>query len=380
MQLETSPEQQFLLETTGKFLAAEASPQKLRDLYQDPVGFDKEYWRRGAELGWTSMLVPEDWGGGTVSGRRVPDLLMFAEAFGRSAAPGPLTACNVVAYAVSQAGSTAQREAILPGLTSGATLATWCFAGAAGRWSPNSVSITASDTSDGYRLDGIAYYVEAASQADWLLVTARTSQGLTQLLVPGSTPGLTIQPMTSVDIARRFGEVRFTGTVVPVSAVLGDQDNAIELVEHQVELAAILQCAEANGSAGRVFEFTLEYMFERYSFGRQLASYQALKHRFADMKLWLECCYATADAAAEAFERRDANAPELASVAKSYVGDHTVPLIQECVQMHGGMGVTWEHDIHLYLRRALVNRALFGTPEQHREAIAGWLIQTAESR
>ncbi len=111
----------------------------------------------------------------------------------------------------------------------------------------------------------------------------------------------------------------------------------------QLELAAILQCAEANGSAGRVFEFTLEYMFDRYSFGRPLASYQALKHRFADMKLWLECCYATADAAAEAIERRDASAAELASVAKSYVGDHTVPLIQECVQMHGGMDVGARH-------------------------------------
>jgi len=380
MLIESTEEQQFLLETTSKFLAAEASPKKLRDLCEDPVGFDREYWRRGAELGWTSMLVPEEWGGGTVSGRRVPDLLMFAEAFGRSAAPGPLTACNVVAYAVSQAGNMAQREAVLPGLTSGATIATWCFAGASGRWNPQSVAITSTATTDGYRLDGVASYIEAASQADWLLVTARTSGGLTQFLVPASTPGLAIQPMASVDIVRRFGEVTFAGAVVPASGVLGEPDNATELVEPQLELAAILQCAEANGSAGRVFEFTLEYMFDRYSFGRPLASYQALKHRFADMKLWLECCYATADAAAEAIERRDASAAELASVAKSYVGDHTVPLIQECVQMHGGMGVTWEHDIHLYLRRALVNRSMFGTPEHHRESIAARLIETAGSR
>ena len=380
MHLETTPEQQFLLESMSKFLDAEASPQKLRELYDDSIALDPEYWRRGAELGWISMLVPEQWGGGTLSGRHLPDLMLLAEAFGRSAAPGPLTPCNVVAYAVSQAGSTSQQEAILQGLTSGETIATWCLAGTSGRWSPNSVSINASETSDGFRLDGIACYVEAASQADWLLVTARATDGLIQFLVPGSAPGLTIQPMTSVDIVRRFGQVSFAGAVVPVSAVLGDPGDATDIVDRQLQLAAIIQCAEANGCAGRVFEFTLKYMFDRYSFGRPLASYQALKHRFADMKLWLECCYATADAAAEAFERGDADAPELVSVAKSYIGDHSVPLIQECVQMHGGMGVTWEHDIHLYLRRALVNRALFGTPEQHREMIAGLLSETVASR
>jgi len=119
-----------------------------------------------------------------------------------------------------------------------------------------------------------------------------------------------------------------------------------------------------------VFETTLEYMFDRFSFGRPLASYQALKHRFADMKMWLEACHATAQAAARAVQEQGDDAPELVSAAKAYVGDHAPMILQECIQMHGGMGVTFEHDAHLYLRRAVQNRGLFGTPSEHRERIA----------
>ena len=119
----------------------------------------------------------------------------------------------------------------------------------------------------------------------------------------------------------------------------------------------------------RVFEFTMEWAFDRYSFGRPLASYQALKHRFADMKTWLEASQGTAAAAARAVQAKADNANELVSVAKSYIGEHCTDIMQDCVQMHGGIGVTWEHDIHLYLRRATLNRGMYGTPNQHRERI-----------
>jgi alkylation response protein AidB-like acyl-CoA dehydrogenase len=144
-------------------------------------------------------------------------------------------------------------------------------------------------------------------------------------------------------------------------------------VNRQVQIAAALQCAETAGAVQRVFEFTVQWAFDRYSFGRPLASYQALKHRFADSKTWLEACLATAGAAAHAGSLRTEDADELASVATSYVGQRATDIIQDCVQLHGGIGVTWEHDIHLFLRRATVNRATYGTPHDHRERVAALL-------
>ncbi|MEV0478975.1 acyl-CoA dehydrogenase family protein [Streptomyces prunicolor] len=142
------------------------------------------------------------------------------------------------------------------------------------------------------------------------------------------------------------------------------------LVERQLQVAIVLQSAETCGALERVFEFTTQWAFDRYSFGRPLASYQALKHRFADMKTWIEACHATTGAAARAVQDGAEDAAELVSVAKSYVGSRSTQILQDCVQMHGGIGVTWEHDLHLYLRRATVNRALYGTPEDHRLRIA----------
>jgi alkylation response protein AidB-like acyl-CoA dehydrogenase len=152
--------------------------------------------------------------------------------------------------------------------------------------------------------------------------------------------------------------------------VVGQVGAAGPALERQQQIAVVLQCAETCGVVERVLEFTISWAFDRYSFGRPLASYQALKHRFADMKTWLEACHATTQAAARAVEDRSDEAAELVSVAKSFVGSRSTVIIQDCVQMHGGIGVTWEHDLHLYLRRATVNRALYGTPEEHRRRIA----------
>jgi alkylation response protein AidB-like acyl-CoA dehydrogenase len=211
--------------------------------------------------------------------------------------------------------------------------------------------------------------VEAGGQADFLLVTATTGTDLTQFLIPADLPGVTITAQSSLDLARRFAEVRFDNVGVDASAVVGTVGGAQADVERQCIVATMLQCAETTGAVARVFEFTVEYAFDRHSFGRPLASYQALKHRFADMKLWLEASHATADGAGLAVAI-DVDAARTVSVAKAYIGDKSVDIIQDCVQLHGGIGVTWEHDIHLYLRRATVNRGLFGTPNDHRERLA----------
>ena len=188
--------------------------------------------------------------------------------------------------------------------------------------------------------------------------------------MPAAAPGVTVTAEQSLDLVRRYARVDMDGVELPATSVVSPAGTVEAAVNRQIQIAVALQCAETAGAIQRVFEFTVQWAFDRYSFGRPLASYQALKHRFADMKLWLEACQATAGAAAHATARQAEDADELASVAKSYVGQRATDIIQDCVQLHGGIGVTWEHDIHLYLRRATVNRAMFGTPGEHRRRLA----------
>ena len=367
MELELSEDQEFFLETTRKFLTAECPLPVVRSLEHDPAGFSADWWRRGAELGWTSMLVPEADGGGSLSEHGLLDLVLVAEEMGRLVSPGPLVPVSVVAAALARAGSPEQRAAVLPGLVAGDTVAAWC----------GTATVAGEVRGDVVVLDGTVAPVEAGAQAQHLLVGVRTPDGLTQVLVPADAPGLTVSPLGGLDLVRRFAEVRFDDVSVPVTAVVGAVGRAAGDVEHQLQVACVLQCAETVGIADRVFEMTLEYLGDRYSFGRPLSSYQALKHRVADDKMALEACHATATAAARAVATGADNAAELVSVAKAWIGPQATELIQDCVQLHGGIGVTWEHDLHLYLRRATVNRATHGTPEWHAERLATQLLGAA---
>jgi alkylation response protein AidB-like acyl-CoA dehydrogenase len=379
MHVELTEDQEFFRDTTRKFLEAEMPLTAVRELRETPDGFDRGWWAQAAELGWTSMLVPEDQGGGSLSGRPVRDAVIVAEEMGRLVAPGPFLPVNVVAAGLALDGSAEQQAAVLPGLLTGEHVATWAFAEPGGAWDAAGVQLRAEADGADVVLDGTKAYVEAAAVADWFLVSARTGDGLTQVLVPAGTPGVTLTPGRSLDLVRRYGELRFDGARLPASAVVGELGGAGAAIERQLEVALALQCAETVGITDRMYEQTLEYAQDRYAFGRPIASFQALKHRIADMLVWLECSKATTDDAvrgvdAAASGTGDAGeAARLVSVAKSYVGDHAVTIVHDCVQLNGGIGLTWEHDIHLYLRRALLNRAVYGTPEQHRERLCALL-------
>jgi len=190
------------------------------------------------------------------------------------------------------------------------------------------------------------------------------------VLVPAGTSGVSLAPMQSVDLTRRFSVVTFDDVRLPATAVIGGVGSADEQVDRQLERAVAIACAESVGAMQAGFDMTVEWAFDRYSFGRPLASYQELKHRFADMKTWLEASHAVSDAATGAVAGGSPDARELLSAAKSFIGDYGSELLQDCVQIHGGIGVTFDHDLHLYLRRHTVNRALFGTPADHRQRLA----------
>ena len=367
MLLDLTPDQEFFRETTAKFLADLVPVDELRRLRDDADGFDRTYWKRGAELGWTSLLVSEANGGGSVSGRGVVDLAVIAHEIGWAAAPGPFTTTNLVAAALSD---TDTHKDVLDGLIAGTTIASWCLTEAPPSDGLGDVALEVRVDGDELVLSGVKRPVESANVASHLLVVGRTGDGLTQVLVPTDTEGVTVEPMGTVDLTRRFSLVRFDEVRVPASAAVGAVGGAADQIERQLQLALVMLNAESVGAMQRSFDLTVEWAFDRYTFGRPLSSYQALKHRYADMKSWLEGSHALADAATDAIEDRAPDAGELVSAAKAFIGDYGVELVQDCVQLHGGIGVTYEHDLHLFLRRVTLDRALLGTPGEHRLRVA----------
>lgn len=362
-------DQELLRDTTARFLGDHVPLSRQRkDLRHDPAGFDPSYWRSGAELGWTMLLVGEEDGGGSVSGRGAVDLALIAYEFGRNAAPGPLVDCNVVASALTGHGGDLQ-SGLLGEILTGTTIAASVL-GHAPWLQPGEATITIRKDGDDLVIDGTLRPVESAKQAGYFLVTGRSESGMTQVLVPADAPGVTITGLRGIDVTRRFGAVTFAGVRAPASALVGEYGQAAAQVSRQIDNAAVMLTAEAVGAMDMAFAMTLDWAFDRYTFGRALASYQALKHRFADMKSWLEGSHAIADAAAEAVADRTASATEKASAAKSYIGEQGPELAQDCVQLHGGIGVTYEHDLHFFLRRVSLNRLLYGTPADHRRLLA----------
>ncbi|HET6954608.1 MAG TPA: acyl-CoA dehydrogenase family protein [Acidimicrobiales bacterium] len=360
MELELTEEQAFFVATTRRFLEAECGIAAVRELGDDAVGYDPAVWVQGAKLGWTSFLVPEADGGGSFSEHGLLDLVLVAEEMGRVVAPGPLGPVNVVAGALGRAGSPDQKAEVLPDLLTGERVAAWCGAR----------PVSGRPDRGGFVLSGTCSPVEAGAQAHHLLVAVEHGGACSHVLVPATAAGLTVTPMSGLDLVRRFAEVRFDDVAVPADAVVGPVGDAAAEVEHALRVACTLQCAETTGVLDKVFTMTVEYLGDRYSFGRPLSSYQALKHRVADDKVVLEACHGIATAAARAVATAQPDAGELVSAAKAWIGPRATNLIQDCVQLHGGIGVTWEHDLHIYLRRATVNRATHGTPEEHAERVA----------
>jgi alkylation response protein AidB-like acyl-CoA dehydrogenase len=384
--LDLTPDQRLFRSSAAEFLDRTMPVAKVREL-ADGDGLEREWWRRGAELGWTAMLVPEELGGGTVSGSAMADLVIVAEELGRHCAPGPLaTSSAVLAGLLREADRFAET---IGAVAAGESVAAWAW------YEPDrglpELPVSASPTEaprtrlradgTGYRLSGVKDRVEAGERADVFLVTAQGPEGLVQVLVAADAPGVTVRPTWTLDLVRRTAQVAFADVAVGPEAVVSQGEAAVEAVAAQLDVAATVSAAEIAGAAERAFELTLQWLFDRYSFGRPLASYQALKHRMADCRTWLEACHATAAAAARAIDddpgRLLPATSEAVSVAKSYVGAKAPAMIQEFVQLHGGIGVTWEHDLHLYLRRATYCAALYGTPSEHRRRIVDLMERAA---
>jgi alkylation response protein AidB-like acyl-CoA dehydrogenase len=359
------PDQQLFEDTTKRFLEGECPLSKVRDLASNKAGYEPTYWRQGAQLGWTSVLVPDELGGGSVSGRGVMDLALVAYQFGLHAAPGPLLGTNLVAGTLGRWGNTQQQTGPLSELLSGDATGAWASTEAPPKDGLGQIELRATETTNGFRLDGTKCPVEGGKEAAHILVAARNGSGLSQFLISPDVPGLRITALHGLDMTRRFARLEFDAVEVPVSSLVGEASTAGPAVEWLIDLAVIVLLAEMCGAMKWAFDTTLEWAFNRYSFGRPLASYQEIKHRFADMKMWLEASLAITAKAAEAVDRDAPDRSELVSAGKFYLGRYGVELLQDCVQLHGGIGLTFDHPLHLFLRRVVTDAPLFGSPGQH---------------
>ncbi|WP_330255700.1 acyl-CoA/acyl-ACP dehydrogenase [Nocardia sp. NBC_00565] len=376
MNLDPTADQRLFQSTTREFLAKSVPVEAVRALAEAGRGFDRAWWRKGAELGWTAPLVPERFGGGSVSEAPMADLALVAVEFGRACAPGPLTTTSAV---ISGLVLEQDRFAdLLAEIVGGETVAVWAHYEPGRGLEPRDADTTAVPDGDGFRISGIKDRVESGDQADIFLVDAHGPDGPVQVLIRADAPGVSVAPTWTLDVVRRTAQVSCTDVAVGADAVVQrDPAEATAAMRTQLRVAAALTAAEMTGATDRAFEMTMRWMFDRYTFGRQLASFQALKHRVADYKTWLEACHATAWAAANAFADDPTAAAEAVSVAKSYIGATAPGIVQECVQLHGGIGVTWEHDMHLYLRRVTLGRALYGTPGEHRRLLTDLMERNA---
>ena len=313
------------------------------------------------------MLVPESLGGGSVSGNGALDAALIAYRRGGRLQPGAFVGTNVVAYALAHAGSGDVQAAVLPALLAGDVSASWAVTGIGGDGRLDSGVDGRLLDDGGLELSGAKNAVQDVDASSWLLVTCATPDGPAQALVAADAPGVTVTELESLDLSRRFAEVRFDAARVDASAVVGAPGAADELLARQLAVACTLIAAEMVGAMDHDFSMTVQYAKDRIAFGRPIGSFQGVKHQLADTSLALEMSKAITLAAARTVGADDEYGPEAASMAKAFVGDAGVELVQTCFQVFGGIGYTWEHDQHLYLRRITTDAGLLGDPAWHRE-------------
>jgi alkylation response protein AidB-like acyl-CoA dehydrogenase len=366
-----------LREAIRDVLDREATSERVRGVMDGPSGHDAELWTLMAELGWTGLAIPEKYGG---AGATLVELGVVLQELGRCIVPCAFTPTVVLfAGALLLAGREDQRAALLPRLAAGDLLASAALGGAGGRCEIESLALKAEERGAGLCLNGVADYVPEAELAERVLVAARTpGSGTALVIIDPRHEAVEITPQPAFDPTRRFSRLVLRDLVVSQESMLGDGSSGAALRERLIDLGAIALACDSRGGAGRVLDATVAYMKERRQFDRPVASFQALKHRCVEMMMRVEASGASVGLALEAFAREREEARVAASEAKFCAGDSYVHVAKEGLQMHGGVGFTWEYDCHLYLKRALLNQALLGDARWHRDRVADLVLEPVD--
>ena len=358
-----------------RFMENECPLEFVREMYEDEKGYTEEIWSKMAEMGWMGMRIPEEYGG---IGLGMTDLCIILEEMGRAVMPGPFFSTVALgAESLLEAGNESQKKAYLPRMAEGELKGTLALLEPDGGPRPGCIQMEAKGNDDGYVLNGTKLFVPDALVADFMVVAARTepgddpNSGITLFLVDTSTPGLAIRPLITMDASHKQAEVVFEEVKVSPEDVLGEVGNGWDPLSRVLAKAQVGITADNVGGAQKAMEIAVDYAKIRIAFGQPIGAYQAVKHMCSQMLVEVEGSRSILYYAAWAQEEEERDQAILAaSVAKSHSSEAYRNVASDCIQVLGAIGFTWEHDAHLYLKRAKANQVALGDTSYHREQIA----------
>jgi alkylation response protein AidB-like acyl-CoA dehydrogenase len=361
-----SEEQEELRRTVRQFLDQKSPETEVRRLMATDDGYDVAVWKQmGEQLGLQGLAIPEEFGG---SGYGYIELIVILEEMGRRLLAAPYFSTVVLAAnTLLHSGDDAAKKEHLPGIATGETIATLAFTEESGRWDEAGITATATSSGGGWTIDGTKSYVLDGHVADLVLVAARTGAGVSIFAVPGDAAGLTRTLLSTMDQTRKQAKLEFAGTP---ATLVGTDGAGWSVIERVLDLAAVALAAEQVGGAQFVLDMAVQYAKDRIQFGRPIGSFQAIKHKCADMLLEVESAKSAAYYAGWCAAELNDELPSVAALAKAYCSEAYFHATAENIQIHGGIGFTWEHPAHLYFKRAKSSELLFGDPAYWRELLA----------
>jgi alkylation response protein AidB-like acyl-CoA dehydrogenase len=359
-------EQEELRKTVRSFLENKSSEEAVREQMETEDGFDAAVWSQmGEQMGLQGLSIPEEFGG---SGYGFVELGIVLEEMGRALLCAPFFSTAVLAAnTLLLSGDDAAKAKYLPGIASGETIATLAYVEPSGKWDESGITMTATKSGDGYTLSGTKSFVLDGNAASLIIVAAKTAAGTSLFAVDGNAAGLTKTNLSTMDQTRKQAKLEFADTPAELIGTDGQGWTTLETV---LDLAAVALAAEQVGGAQKVLEMAVDYAKVRVQFGRPIGSFQAIKHKCADMLLEVESAKSAAYYGMWCASEMNDELPSTASLAKAYCSEAYFHAAAENIQIHGGIGFTWEHPAHLYFKRAKSSELLFGDPTYHREQLA----------
>jgi alkylation response protein AidB-like acyl-CoA dehydrogenase len=366
MRFAVSAEQRELRDSVRRFLADRAPLPRVRELMETTEGIDQQVWlQAGAQLGLQGIAIPEEYGG---SGFSFAEQAIVLEELGAALYGGPYLASAVLAATALLASSDSEaRRDLLPGIASGQTIATLAFTEDDGSWEPEAIRLSAARSGRGWVIDGHKSFVLDGHTAHLILAVARTGAGLSLFAVDAAAAGLARAALPTLDQTRKLARLEFASVT---GRLVGAPGDASAILARTLDVAAIAQAAEQLGGAQRALDMAVEYAKIRHQFGRPIGSFQAIKHRCADLLLEVESLRSAVAYAAAAVAEDSGEVPVVAALAKAYASEVYFHVAAENIQIHGGIGFTWEHDAHLYFKRAKASELFLGDSSYHRERLA----------
>jgi alkylation response protein AidB-like acyl-CoA dehydrogenase len=369
-----SEEQEMLRDAAKRFLADNCPTTFVRKMMADETAHDPGFFKKLVELGWPGLLIPEEYGG---HGGSILDMTVIAEEAGMALLPGPFFSTALLAAPLLiEGGSEAQKKRLLTGMAKGEIIGTVAIAEASGRFDAGGIDLKVAKKGGDYVLSGEKFFVPDAHLANEITVATRTSKGsapedgISIFTVDPKEKGVSITQLKTVDMTRRLCHVKFDNVRVEAAALIGKENQGWPILRRTLDVATALLCAEMVGTAQKALDISVEYAKIRVQFGKPIGSFQAVKHKCVDMMVAVENARSITYYACWTVDERSPEAATAVPMAKAYASDMAKSVTSEAIQVHGGIGFTWEHDMHLYHRRGLAGEANFGNAPVHRETVA----------